>query len=339
MIRYLTERIPVMVCPRWVFTRIQPIGIDNVLAYLVAALEKPETAGEIIEIGGADVMTYGEMMMGYARVRGLKRILLPVPVLTPRLSSYWVHWMTPIPASCRALIEGLRNEVVVRDQRAQALFPEIQPIFYEQAVRKALDTLEEGEVETIWSDALASSLVDIPPVLVATEQGMIIERREKVFKAPAQAVYQSFTSLGGRRGWLALNWAWQLRGIIDRLVGGVGFRRGRRHPYDVRVGDAIDFWRVEAIEPGRLMRLRAEMKVPGRAWLQFEAEPLNSNGITRLVQTAFFAPKGLFGLLYWYSLYPIHGFIFGGLIRKIGRHSASFKEEKHERTRSGQDIR
>lgn len=329
MIRYLTERIPVMVCPRWVFTRVQPIGIDDVLAYLVAALEKPETAGEIIEIGGADVLKYGDMMMGYARVRGLKRILLPVPVLTPRLSSYWVHWMTPIPASiARPLIEGLRNEVVVRDQRAQALFPEIQPISYEQAVRKALDTLEEGEVETIWSDALASSLVDIPPILVATEQGMIIERREQVFKASAQAVYQSFTNLGGRRGWLALNWAWQLRGIIDRLVGGVGFRRGRRHPYDVRVGDAIDFWRVEAIEPDRLLRLRAEMKVPGRAWLQFEAEPMENNGMTRLVQTAFFAPKGLFGLLYWYSLYPIHGFIFGGLIQKIGLHAQVYPEGK-----------
>jgi uncharacterized protein YbjT (DUF2867 family) len=321
MIRYLTERIPVMICPRWVFTRIQPIGVEDVLDYLVQALRLPQTAGKTIEIGGADVLTYGEMMLGYAQARDLRRVLIPVPVLTPRLSSYWVHWMTPIPAAiARPLIDGLRNEVVVRDNTARRCFPDIHPAGYSAAVRHALETVERGEVETIWSDALASSQGDVPPVTLTQEQGMILERRERTVAARPDEVYRIFSRLGGQQGWLAGNAAWRLRGALDRLVGGVGFRRGRRHPEEVRVGDAIDFWRVEAIEPGRLLRLRAEMKVPGKAWLQFEAEPARE-GTARLAQTAYFAPRGLLGLLYWYLLYPVHSLIFAGLIWKIGARS------------------
>jgi uncharacterized protein YbjT (DUF2867 family) len=318
MIRYLTERIPVMICPRWVFTRVQPISIRSVLEYLVAALETPESAGQIIEIGDSDVLTYSDMMLGYARVRGLRRLLLPVPVLTPRLSSYWVHWMTPIPAEiARPLIEGLRNEVVVRDDTARRLFPHIQLMDYQTAVQRALTQLDAGQVETAWSDALVTSQGDIPPVVLAIQDGMIIERRQQVVKASAATVYRTFTALGGERGWLYANWAWRLRGILDRVVGGVGLRRGRRHPDEVRAGDALDFWRVEAVEPGRLLRLRAEMKVPGDAWLQFEAKPQEEE--TLLMQTAFFAPKGLSGFLYWYLLYPLHGLIFSGLIRNLAR--------------------
>ncbi len=319
MIRYLTERIPVMICPRWVFTRVQPISIRNVLEYLVAALDTPESTGKIIEIGGSDVLTYGDMMMGYASVRGLRRVLLSVPVLTPRLSSYWVHWMTPIPAEiARPLIEGLRNEVIVRDDTARRLFPRVQPMDYQAAVQLALANLEASQVETAWSDALVTSQRDIPPVVLTIQDGMIIESRRRKVQATPQAVYRTFTSLGGERGWLYANWAWRLRGILDRMVGGVGLRRGRRHPNNVRAGDALDFWRVEAVDSDRSIRLRAEMKVPGDAWLQFEAEP-QAGGKTLLVQTTFFAPKGLFGFLYWYLLYPIHVLIFSGLVRSLAR--------------------
>ncbi len=318
MIRYLTERIPIMICPRWVFTRIQPISVRDTLDYLVAALNTPDSVGQVIEIGGADVLTYGEMMTGYARVRGLRRYLVPVPVLTPRLSSYWAHWMTPIPSDiARPLIEGLRNEIIVRDDTARQVFPNIQPMDYESAVRLALQNLQASAVETSWSDALVSSQPQREPTILTTHEGMIIEQRQRVVAAPPETVFRAFSGLGGQRGWLTFNRAWRLRGVLDRIVGGVGFRRGRRHPDEVRVGDAVDFWRVEAVEENRLLRLRAEMKVPGRAWLQFSVEPID-DAQTRLTQTAFFAPKGLFGWLYWYGLYPIHGLIFSGLVRKIG---------------------
>jgi uncharacterized protein YbjT (DUF2867 family) len=319
MVRYLTERVPFMICPRWVFTRIQPISIRNVLDYLVAALQEPASIGQVLEIGGADILTYGEMMTGYAKVRGLKRWLISVPVLTPRLSSYWVHLVTPIPAAiARPLIEGLHNEVIVRDDRARQLFPAIKLMTYAEAVQAALAKLEAGLVETAWSDALATTQGDRPPVILATHEGMVIEHRQLTVAADPAAVYRAFTSLGGHTGWLYLNWVWQLRGLADRLVGGVGMRRGRRDPHEVRVGDALDFWRVEAVEPERLLRLRAEMKVPGRAWLQFQAQP-QPDGQTLLSQTAFFAPKGLSGWLYWYALYPVHSLIFSGMIRRIAR--------------------
>jgi hypothetical protein len=312
-----------MICPRWVYTCTQPIAVDDALAYLVAALETPGSAGQVIEIGGRDALTYREMMLTYARLRGLRRIIVPVPVLTPRLSSYWVHLVTPIPSAiAQPLIDGLSVEVIVTDDRARRLFPHITPVAYETAVARALSSLDASDVETSWSDALVSSQGDIPPVIFTTQEGMLIEQRQQVVDAPAGVVYAEFTGLGGRKGWLAYNRLWRLRGVLDRLVGGVGFRRGRRHPDDLRVGDAVDFWRVEAVEPGHLVRLRAEMKVPGRAWLQFEAEPLEVTR-TRLVQTAYFAPTGLLGLLYWYLLYPIHGFIFSRLIRALAQGAAA----------------
>lgn len=319
IIRYLTERLPVMICPRWLYTRVQPIAIRNVLDYLVAALEVPASAGRIIEIGGAEVLTYGELLRGYAKVRGLKRWLLPVPVLTPRLSSYWVHLVTPVPAAiARPLIQGLRNDVIVRDDLARQLFPQIKPLDYDAAVRLALANLDTGHVATAWSDALASSQGDVAPVLLATQEGMILERRQRLVRAPASTVFRVFSALGGETGWLCLDWAWAVRGWLDRLCGGVGLRRGRRDPQEVRVGDAVDFWRVEAVEPNRLLRLRAEMKLPGRAWLEFKAEPVSSAS-SRLAQTAFFAPRGLAGLLYWYLLYPVHALIFSGMARALAR--------------------
>lgn len=322
MIRYLAERVPIMICPRWVFTRTQPIAVRNVLDYLVAALEHPESAGRTIEIGGADVVTYGEMMTGYASARGLRRWLLPVPVLTPRLSSLWVHLVTPIPAAiARPLVEGLRNEVVVRDATARQLFPEVVPLGFGEAVRLALAKLDAGEVETSWSDALASSQGDRPIVRLENRQGMILERREMRVAATPERVFAAVSRLGGRTGWLYMDWTWRVRGAVDRLAGGVGMRRGRRDPVDLRPGDALDFWRVEAVDPPALLRLRAEMKVPGRAWLQFEVREAEGGSV--LAQTAFFAPKGLAGLLYWYVLYPVHALIFSGLVRRLAQRAES----------------
>ena len=317
MVRYLTERLPAMLCPRWVMQRIQPIAVRDVLAYLVAALQVPASAGRVVEIGGADVLTYREMLLGYARLRGLRRWLLPVPMLTPELSSHWVHWMTPIPVGiARPLIEGLRSEVVVRDDLARRLFPGITPLPYLEACRLALQRTEHGDTETRWADALWTSAGDERPVTFESEQGLELERRRLTVAAPPAAVYRVFSGLGGARGWLFADWSWRLRGLMDRAVGGVGLRRGRRDPDDLRVGDTVDFWRVEAAEPPSLLRLRAEMKVPGRAWLQFEARAVPEG--TRLKQTAFFEPRGLLGFLYWYSLYPVHKVIFSALISRIG---------------------
>jgi len=316
MVRYLTERLPVMLCPRWVLQRIQPIAVRDVLAYLVAALETEESAGRVVEIGGADVLTYREMLLGYARLRGLRRWLLPVPVLTPELSSHWVHWMTPIPkAIARPLVEGLRNEVVVRDPLARRLFPAIEPMPYLEACRLALQRTGQGGAETRWADALWTSAGDATPVAFTSEQGLELERRRLEVRAPAEAAWRAFAGLGGERGWLVADWLWRLRGLLDRAIGGVGLRRGRRHPDELRVGDAVDFWRVEAAEPPGLLRLRAEMKVPGRAWLQFEARP--APGGCTLVQTAFFEPRGLLGLAYWWSLYPVHQVIFSRMAARL----------------------
>jgi uncharacterized protein YbjT (DUF2867 family) len=331
MIRYLSERLPVMICPRWVATRTQPIAIRNVLDYLVQALSVPDTTGKVIEIGGADVVTYGEMLKTYARERGLRRWMVSVPVLTPALSSYWVHWVTPISANIiRPLIAGLRNEVIVRDATAAELFPDIHPLSCREAVALALTRLQAGDIESAWTDALVTSRGNERPVVLQSEQGMIVERRQCDVKASPREVFDILTGMGGSRGWFYANWAWKLRGLADRAVGGVGLRRGRRDPDVIRVGDALDFWRVEAYEPPHLMRLRAEMKVPGLAWLQFEAKPM-ANQNTHLFQTAFFAPKGLLGLLYWYALYPIHGLIFSGMIGEIAARAEKLSTDREER--------
>jgi hypothetical protein len=241
------------------------------------------------------------------------------------------------------LIEGLRNEVIVRDDNAQRLFPDIQPMTYRLAVQRALMRLDAHQVETTWSDALVSSQGYRSPVVLTTHEGMIIERRQRVITAPPTAAYRAFTGLGGDRGWLYFNWVWRLRGMVDRVVGGVGSRRGRRDANEVRVGDALDYWRVEAVEPDQSLLLRAEIKVPGRAWLRFDTVPIDSGG-SQLVQTAFFAPKGLFGILYWYTLYPIHSLIFSGLIRKLAQraealHNTSSPSEDAGKQLSGKEVR
>jgi uncharacterized protein YbjT (DUF2867 family) len=322
MMRYVTEGLPVLLCPRWVETLNQPISIHNVLEYLLAALalnDQDFASHPIIEIGGADVLSYHDMMKVYARSRALRRLMIKVPFLTTRSCALALHWLTPIPQPLTlALIEGLRNEVVVRDDTPRRLFPQIQPRDYHTSVERALVRIIADQVETTWSDSLATTLGDVVPVTLATQEGLLLERRQLLIAANHRVVFDTVASLGGKRGWLYLNWLWWLRGVIDSLFGGVGFRRGRRHPNELRTGDVLYFWRVEAIEPGRLLRLRAEMKVPGLAWLQFETQPQPQDK-TLLIQTAFFEPKGFFGLLYWYTLYPIHTIAFAGLIREVGR--------------------
>ena len=319
MIRYLVERLPVMICPRWIYSRIQPIAVQDVLEYLVGALDTPASRDLTIEIGGENVTTYKGLMLGYAEKRGLRRLLLPVPVLTPRLSSYWVHWLTPIPSDITvALVEGLRNDVIVTDDRARTLFPHIEPQDYASAIGVVANDLDEGRIDTSWSDAAGTTPEREQPVRLESRQGMIIERRRRRVAASAQAVYRVCTGIGAARGWYFANWTWRIRGMVDRLLGGAGLRRGRRHPDDLRIGDALDFWRVEELKANRLVRLRAEMKLPGRAWLQFEVWEAE-DGTTHLEQTAAFIPKGLTGLAYWYGLYPVHAWIFGGLAREIAR--------------------
>ncbi|NCF65237.1 MAG: DUF2867 domain-containing protein [Chloroflexi bacterium] len=329
MMRNLTERLPIMIAPRWVYTKTQPIAIRDVLNYLISALQNPASLGKIIEIGAPDVLTYADMMMTYAKIRGLRRQIIRVPVLTPRLSSYWVHWITPVSASVvTPLIEGLRNELVVRDHSARTLFPDIETINFETALHLALARVEEGDIETLWSDALASSQGDIKPVHFTQEQGMLIERRQKRVNASPADVFTSFMGLGGDRGWPPDNWLWRLRGALDRLFGGVGMRRGRRHPDELRQGEALDFWRVEMVEADHLLRLRAEMKLPGQGWLQFEANNCQ-DGRTDLVQTAYFASKGLSGLLYWYGIYPLHGFIFSRMIEAVAQRAVELSNRPY----------
>jgi len=318
MIRYLTERIPVMICPRWVFKRIQPIAIDDVLSYLVAALDEPDVGNRIVEVGGADVLTYGEMIKKYARIRGLRRLLMPVPVLTPKLSSHWVHWTTPVPAVyARPLIEGLRSEVIVTNDDARRLFPGICPTGYDEALRRALDELQPESLREATEAILTRPAPADVSRKVLIDRGMIIEVWEKTVRAAPEAVYAAFSSLGGRRGWLYMHWAWRLRAFMDRLLGGVGMRRGRPQNEPLREGDPVDSFRVEKIDPGRSLRPRTEMKLPGAGWLQFEARPV-TEGLTRLVQLVYYAPRGTLGVVYWCTLHPIHRMIFAGLLRKLG---------------------
>ena len=317
LIRYLTERVPVMICPTWVQTPTQPIAIRNVIQYLVAALETPESAGEIIEIGGTDVLTYGEMFRRYAKVRGLNRPIINVPVLTPRLSSHWVGLVTPISNRiARPLIEGLDNEVTVDDpQKAERLFPDVRPISYEAAVRLALRRASSGDIPTVWNSALSSA----PTGTRARKafeftEGLIRETRQRTVSASPETAFQVIKELGGTYEW-PHEGLWRLRGFFDLLAGGVGFRQGRRSPTDLRVGDTVDFWRVEAIEEDRRLRLRAEMNMPGRAWLQYDVFPATEDeSQTHIVQTNFFEPKGLTGTLYWYAAALPHRYIFSDLI-------------------------
>jgi uncharacterized protein YbjT (DUF2867 family) len=317
MIRYLSEREPLLICPAWFYFTAQPIAIRDVLSYLIAALETEQSVGRMIEIGGSTRLTYAEMVMYYAKERGLRRVLIRTPFNLPRLSAYWVHMVTPIHwRVILPLIEGLRAELIVHDDLARSIFPNIKPIDFQTAVHLALGRIQRDHVETSWSDALVTAMGDAKPYTFKVEEGMMMERRSLLLDLSANALFRAYTSIGGTRGWLYMDWAWAMRGWMDKAIGGVGIRRGRRHPDEIQAGESLDFWRVEAVEPDQLLRLRAEMKVPGLAWLQFESIPAE-DGKTLFTETAYYAPHGFWGFVYWYAMWPFHAFLFNGLIRRL----------------------
>ncbi|MEU8269260.1 SDR family oxidoreductase [Sphaerisporangium sp. NPDC049002] len=323
MLRYLTERLPVMTTPRWVRTRTQPIAIRDVLRYLVRAVDLPEGTSRGFDIGGPDVLTYAEMMQGYAAVAGLPpRLIIPVPLLTPSLSSHWVGLVTPVPAGvARPLVESLRNEAVCREHDIARYIqdPPQGLIGFREAVRLALLRIKEADVATRWSSASTPGAPSDPLPTDPDWAGgsLYVDERSEVVDAPPEALWRVIESIGGDTGWYSLPLAWRIRGLFDRAVGGVGLRRGRRDPYRLRVGDALDFWRVEEIEPGHLLRLRAEMRLPGLAWLEMTCA--RQDGRTLYGQRAIFHPRGLLGHLYWWGVYPFHGFIFGGMPGNVAR--------------------
>lgn len=314
LIRSLVERLPVMITPRWVRVPAQPIAINDVLSYLIAALDLPLSGSRTYEIGGADKVTYADLMKEYARQRGLKRWLIPVPVLTPYLSSLWLGLVTPVFARIgRKLIESIRHPTIVRDPAAQTQFS-IHPVGVRQAVADALRNEDQELAQTRWSDALSSSGAEKNWFGVQFGPRLVDSRTVSVEASAAEA-FAPVTRIGGNEGWYCANWLWRLRGTLDLLVGGVGLRRGRRDPEGLRVGDTVGCWRVEALEPDRLLRLAAEMKLPGRAWLEFEVTA--SQGKSTIRQTAIFDPVGLLGRAYWYAVYPLHLYVFAGMLRRI----------------------
>ncbi|MBW4702917.1 SDR family oxidoreductase [Micromonospora sp. RL09-050-HVF-A] len=326
MLRYLTERLPAMVTPRWVGNRIQPIAVRDVLRYLVGCATLPAEVDRAFDIGGPDVLTFREMMQRYAQVAGLRRrIIVPVRPLTPALSSHWVGLITPVPnAIARPLVESLIHEAVAHEHDIARWLPD-QPgglTGFDDAVALALTMVRDAQVETRWSnasgpDAPAEPLPSDPHWSGGTVYTDVRER--EVDASPAE-LWRVIEGVGGEHGWYSFPLAWSVRGWLDRLVGGVGLRRGRRDPHRLQVGEALDFWRVEEIVPGELLRLRAEMRLPGRAWLEMRAEPLGE-GRTRYVQRAVFLPRGLPGHLYWLSVAPFHAVVFGGMARNIANHA------------------
>lgn len=316
LIRALVERLPAMVMPRWVNVIAQPIAINDILAYLVAGLDVPLNGNQIFEIGGTDRVSYGDIMREYARQRGLKRLMIPVPLLTPKLSSLWLGLVTPLYARVgRILVDSMRHETVVRDPAALEVFP-IRPMGIREAIAAALRNEDHEFAQTRWSDSVstANAKRDWGGVRFGNR---IVDRRTVTVAASSAAAFAAIQRIGGSTGWYFGNALWQLRGWLDLLVGGVGMRRGRRDAKRLLTGDVVDCWRVESIEPQRHLRLAAEMKLPGRAWLEFEVQTAK-DGVT-LCQTATFDPVGLSGLAYWYGLFPLHELVFRGMIRNLGR--------------------
>jgi len=316
LVRALVERLPIMVTPRWVDVKAQPIAIEDLLDYLVAALDVPLEGSRIVEIGGTDQVSYGDLMREYARQRGLRMAMIRVPVLTPRLSSLWLGLVTPIYARIgRKLIESMRHPTVVRDPTAARIF-DVRPCGMREAVAAAIRNEDREVAETRWSDALSSGGEHRTWAGVRFGNRIVDSRLRVVEVSPAQA-FAPVRRIGGQTGWYAYDWLWRVRGFLDLLVGGVGVRRGSPSGRDLHVGDALDFWRVEAYEPNRALRLAAEMKLPGRAWLEFEVSGHEKGATIR--QTAVFDPVGLLGLAYWWLLYPLHGVIFARMLENIAR--------------------
>ena len=315
MIRALVERLPVMITPKWVKVPAQPIAIDDLLAYLVAALQLPVSQYRVYEIGGQDQVSYADIMRIYARHRGRRLWMIPVPVLSPYVSSLWLGLITPLYARVgRKLIQSIVHPTVVRDDSALRTFS-IRPMGVDAAVERAIST-GSAPSGPRWSDALSSG--GTPRSWTGVRFGpQLVDSRTMPVQAPVASAFQAIERIGGTTGWYAWNWLWRLRGFLDLLVGGVGMRRGRPSPTSLHVGDSVDFWRVDSVMPERLVRLVAEMRLPGRAWLEFE---ITGDGVSATIrQTAIFDPVGWWGRAYWYALFPLHHLVFGGMLRGIVR--------------------
>jgi uncharacterized protein YbjT (DUF2867 family) len=323
MVRALVERLPVMVTPRWVRVMAQPIAINDMLAYLVAARDLPGTRTATFEVGGPEVMSYADLMREYARQRGLRRWMIPVPVLTPRLSSLWLGLVTPVYARVgRKLIDSIRHPTVVHDGAAAEAFA-IRPVGVREAIAQALRHEDQEFVETHWAGAMSVAVE--PQQWGGGRRGnRLVDTRSVVVGVPVEQAFAPIQRIGGATGWYYGNALWRIRGWLDLFMGGVGMRRGRRHPVELRVGEALDCWRVEEFQPERQLQLVAEMKLPGRAWLKFEVAPVATG--SRITQTALFDPQGLAGLAYWYAIWPLHELVFAGMLRGI----ASAAEGKNE---------
>ena len=319
IIRDLVEKLPVMIAPRWLNTKSQPIALRNVLQYLHGVVLKEEAYDRVFDIGGPDVLTYKEMLLKFAKVRQLKRRIITVPVLSPRLSSLWLYFVTSTSFGlARSLVDSMKNEVVVKKEGIEDVVPVEKLIPYEEAVERAFQRIAQNEVISSWKDSLNSSKIDINLMenVKVPENGVYSDVRKVAFDKPKEQVVENIWSIGGDRGWYYLGFLWKVRGVMDRMVGGVGLRRGRRSPHELLVGDALDFWRVLMADKaeGRLL-LYAEMKLPGEAWLEFNV--INENGQNYLLQTATYRPHGLAGRLYWWAVWPFHGFIFPGMAKRI----------------------
>jgi uncharacterized protein YbjT (DUF2867 family) len=328
IIRDLVEKLPVMVAPKWLKTRCQPIAVRNVINYLSGIIGKEESYGKTYDIGGPDILTYKEMLLIFAQVRGLKRYIITLPVLTPRLSSYWLHFVTATSYKiASSLVDSMRNEVIVENKGIEDIVPQ-ELVTYSDAVKMAFDRIAQNEVVSSWKDALASSKIDtgLMEFVKVPTYGCFVDKRTTSFERDQSEVLQNIWEIGGEKGWYYWNFLWKFRGYLDKAVGGVGLRRGRRSPNQLIAGDSLDFWRVLVADKkeGRLL-LFAEMKLPGEAWLEFKIS--KEDGKNKITQTATFRPHGIFGRLYWYSAYPFHEFIFNGMMHSIIKHHEKEKEE------------
>ncbi|QKF78743.1 SDR family oxidoreductase [Arcobacter defluvii] len=317
IIRNLTEKLPVMTTPKWVTTKAQPIAVNDVLSYLYNALYLEKKENLIVDIG-SEQLSYKDMMLKTAKVLGLKRWIIPLPFMSINLSSYWLNLFTPVPFSiAKALIEGLKSEVVIQNQNAKKYFPNIVPISYEDAVKNAIKEIEENQVISRWNDKGDEVWDKIENKEIS--KAIFIDRKEEnISDIDASKIYKSFISIGGANGWFDFDFLWELRGIIDKLIGGVGLKRGRRSQCDLRISDCLDFWKVVDLKENERLLLYAQMKIPGEAWLEFKIKD------NKLIQSAYFYPKGVLGRLYWYALIPLHYFVFNNMIKSIIKKAKSF---------------
>lgn len=318
IIRNLTEKLPIMTTPKWVFTKAQPVAVRDVLSYLYDSLYLKEQDNLVVDIG-SEQLTYEEMMLKTAKVLGLNRLIIPLPFLSINLSSYWLNLFTPVNfVVAKALIEGLKSEVIIQNDNAVKYFPQIKPISYEQAVSKAIEQIQNNQVFSRWSDN-AGTIWD-KDHSKGIANALYLDRKERSIKNyDKEHIYKSFMSIGGKNGWFKYDFLWVIRGVFDQLLGGYGLKRGRRHPQNLRIGESLDFWKVVDIKPNERLLLFAQMKVPGEAWLEFKIEN------DKLIQSAYFYPKGVIGRLYWFALVPIHYLVFNDMIDSIIRNSKDYK--------------